>query len=72
MPPKEVETPTTTAAEHYKARLAAYVKDKDPIAMQREAPGTLARLIEGVTAERLKQSPASGKWRQILRSSKAI
>jgi hypothetical protein len=55
-----VTTPETV--EQYKARIAAHVKDKDPIEMQREAPGTLARLIEGVPAETLKQSPAPGKW----------
>jgi uncharacterized damage-inducible protein DinB len=37
-------------------------KEKDPIAMQREAPRTLARLIEGVPPETLKRSPAPGKW----------
>jgi hypothetical protein len=62
MPTNEAETPTITAAEQYKAHLAAYVKDKDPLAMQREAPGTLARLIDGVPMETLKHSPARGKW----------
>lgn len=62
MPTNEAEIPTATTAEHYKARLAAYVKDEDPIAMQREAPRVLARLIEGVPTERLKQSAAPGKW----------
>ncbi len=61
MPTNEAVT-TTTDAEQYKARLAAYVKDKDPIAMQGDAPGTLARLIEGVSTERLKKSPAPDKW----------
>lgn len=59
MPTKDA---TITAAEQYKARLAAYVEDKDPIAMQREAPETLARLVEGISTERLTQSPARGKW----------
>ncbi len=54
--------PTPTAADEYKDRLAAYVKDKDPMAMQRDAPATLARLIERVPTETLKQSPAPGKW----------
>jgi hypothetical protein len=62
MPTKEAEIATIKAAEEYKTRLAAYVKDKDPIAMQHEAPSTLARLIEGIPTERLKQSPAPGKW----------
>ena len=59
---KETETATPAAADEYKARLAAHVKGKDPIEMQREAPRTLARLIEGVSTEKLKQSPAPGKW----------
>jgi hypothetical protein len=54
--------PTHTAAEEYKARLAAYVEGKDPIELQREAPGILSRLIEGVPVTRLQQSPAPGKW----------
>lgn len=62
MPTNEAEIQTTTAAEQYKARLAAYVKDKDPLAMQREAPCMLARLIDGVPTEKLKHSPARGKW----------
>lgn len=62
MPTKEAETSTAAAAEQYKARLAAFIKDKDPIEMQREAPGTLAHLIEGVPAEKLKQTPGRGKW----------
>lgn len=34
----------------------------DVIAMQREAPDTLARLIEGAPDETLKRPPAAGKW----------
>ena len=49
-------------AEQYKARLASYVEGKDPIAMQAEAPGTLARLIEGVAQAELCRRPAPGKW----------
>jgi hypothetical protein len=58
----QADSPNLTAAEQYKARLAAYVKDKDPIAMQHATPGILARLIEGVSAQRLKREPAPGKW----------
>ena len=50
------------AAEQYKARLAAYVEGKDPVAMQSEAPRTLARLIDGVAETRLRLRPAPGKW----------
>ena len=52
----------TETAEEYKSRFAAYVEGKDPIAMQREAPDTIARLIEGVPPAKLKQPPVSGKW----------
>ena len=50
------------AAEQYKARLAAYAEDKDPVAMQRQAPQTLAQLIEGVAETRLRLKPAPDKW----------
>ncbi len=49
-------------AEQYKARFAGYVQGKDPVAMQREAPSTIARLIEGLPEPRLKTRPAPGKW----------
>jgi len=55
-------TASTTAGEQYGARLAGYVKGKDPIAMQREAPATLASLIETLPEEKLRQPPAPGKW----------
>jgi uncharacterized damage-inducible protein DinB len=50
------------AAERYKARLAAYVEGKDPLAMQRQAPRTLAELIAGVSETKLSLKPAPGKW----------
>jgi len=46
----------------YQARLNAYSAGKDPIAMQREAPLTLAALIDGVTERDLRTRPALGKW----------
>jgi hypothetical protein len=49
-------------AEQYKSRLAAYVEGKDPIAMQRQAPRTLAQLVKGVAEPRLNLKPAPGKW----------
>lgn len=49
-------------AEQYHTRLAAYVQGRDAIAMQREAPRTLAHLIQGVSTEKLKRPPAPGKW----------
>ena len=50
------------AAEQYKARLAAYVEGKDPVAMQSQAPRTLARLIDGVAETKLSLKSAPSKW----------
>jgi uncharacterized damage-inducible protein DinB len=50
------------AAEQYKARLAAYAAGKDPVTMQRQAPRTLAELIEGVAETTLSRKPAPSKW----------
>lgn len=52
----------TETAEQYKARFEGYVAGKDSISMQREAPQTLARLIEGVSDADLVRRPAPGKW----------
>jgi hypothetical protein len=53
----ERETP-----EQYRARLAGYIAGKDVLAMQREAPHTLARLIAGIPEEMLRRRPAPKKW----------
>jgi len=52
----------TETSEQYRTRLAKYVEGRDPVTMQREAPGTIARLIEGVGHAKLKDQPAPGKW----------
>jgi hypothetical protein len=52
----------TETAEEYKSRFAAYVEGKDPVALQREAPDTIAGLIAGIAPARLAQPPAPGKW----------
>jgi hypothetical protein len=52
----------TETAQQSKARFAAYVEGRDVIAMQREAPVTLARLIENVPEADLRRRPAPGKW----------
>jgi len=52
----------TETAEQYKTRLEDYTAGTDPIAMQREAPQTLASLIEGVAEAELTRRPAPGKW----------
>jgi hypothetical protein len=49
-------------ADQYQQRFAGYVAGKDPIAMQREAAGLLARLIERVPEEKLRLRPAPQKW----------
>jgi uncharacterized damage-inducible protein DinB len=49
-------------AEQYKSRLAAYAEGKDAIEMQRQAPRTLAQLIEGVAKATLSLRPAPGRW----------
>lgn len=56
------DAPAAEAAGQYQARLEAFVKDMDPIAMQREAPQTLAVLLEGAPDEVLSRRPAPGKW----------
>jgi hypothetical protein len=62
MPNDPPDSSPMTDGERYRARLMDYVKGKDPLAIQRETPGTLAGLIEGHQPEKLKQSPAPGKW----------
>lgn len=49
-------------AEQYKARFTTYTEGKDPVAMQRQSPQTIARLISGVPVANLKQPPSPGKW----------
>jgi hypothetical protein len=49
-------------AEQYKARFETYIAGKDPLAMQREAPTTLARLIERAGESKLTQRPSPEKW----------
>jgi DinB superfamily len=46
----------------YKARILALTDNKDPLTIQRETPNQLARLIEGIPAEKLRQRPAPDKW----------
>jgi hypothetical protein len=49
-------------AEQYRDRLAGYIKGKDVLEMQREAPHTVARLIAGAPEEKLLRRPAPKKW----------
>ena len=50
-------TPTT-----YGDKLEGYTEGKDPLAMQADAPGILAKLIEGVPEPTLRQRPMPDKW----------
>lgn len=52
-------------AEQYAARLDSYVEGRDPLAMQREAPQTIAALINGVPGDKLKRRPAPDRWSAI-------
>jgi len=54
--------------EEYRERLANYIEGKDALILQREAPRTLARLIEGIPEERLRRHPAPKKW-SVVESS---
>ncbi len=46
----------------YSARIAGYVKGKEPLAVQSETAGTLASLIAGLPNETLSQAKLPGKW----------
>ena len=48
--------------QEYAARLASYVEGRDPIAMQRVAPVTIAQLLHDVPVAKLNQAPGHGKW----------
>jgi hypothetical protein len=50
-----------TAAE-YKARILSYIEGKDPIAVQRETPQVLAKLIDGIPKDKLRARPIADKW----------
>ena len=52
----------TETPEEYRARLASYVEGRDPLGLQEAASQTLARLLEGVDDERLRQRPGPGHW----------
>lgn len=58
----DADIPINPAMVEYKARLAALVGDKDPIAMQGETPGILADLVRDAPQETLKQAQPAGKW----------
>jgi hypothetical protein len=54
-------SPVETAPE-YQARFASYVAGKDPLAMQRAAPTTIAELLSGVPSSLVHRRPAPENW----------
>lgn len=54
--------PQTETPEQYQQRFASYVAGKNPLEMQRAAPGTLVRLVAGISDEKLRRRPAPQKW----------
>jgi hypothetical protein len=48
--------------EQYRMRLAGYVEGEDPLAIQRETPASLARLIDGVSDQQVRHRPSPEKW----------
>src|SRR5262245_36839498 len=65
MPAKDAESETVA---EYKARILRYQAGADPLVLQAKAPGVLAALVEGLSAEQLGHRPAPGKWsiREII------
>ena len=47
---------------NYVARIVAYTEGKDPLAMQREMPALLSKLVDGSPKGKLQKPPAPGKW----------
>ena len=50
------------AADAYKRKILSHQAGADFLALQAAAPGRLASLIEGLSAEELARRPAPGKW----------
>ena len=48
--------------EQYKQRLAGYVENQDPLAIQRETPSRLAALIDGISSGQLTRRPGADRW----------
>jgi DinB superfamily len=49
-------------AEQYRKRMYSHVHDREPLTLLAAAPKKLDRLIEGISAAKLRQRPAPGKW----------
>jgi hypothetical protein len=52
----------TETPEQYAARFATYVEGRDPLTMQRDAPRTIAALVDGVPTDKLKRRAAPDRW----------
>ena len=48
--------------QQYSQRILGYVQGKEPLAVQSGTAGKLERLIEGVSASKLRGRPAADKW----------
>ncbi len=48
--------------EQYIARIDSYVAGKDPMAILRKTPKTLARAVDSTSPRRLRARPIAGKW----------
>ena len=57
--------PATGAADHAAAYVSAVLElvgDREPLAVLRETPSALARAIEGLSPQQLRQPEQPGKW----------
>jgi uncharacterized damage-inducible protein DinB len=48
--------------QEYEARFESYIVGRDWMKMQRDAPGRIAAIVEGIAEEWLQRKPAPGKW----------
>ena len=53
------------AAEHYTRALLELLGDRDPLVVQSELPGSLERLVAGLSDAQLRQPEKPGKWSVI-------
>ena len=56
-----------TNPAQYQDKIQAYTDGKDPLAMQHDAPGTIAELIAGIPEAALRQRPFPNKWSSASR-----
>lgn len=51
--------------EQYRERLAGYVKNQDPLTLQKRTLGELTRLVDGASRQQLTHRPSPGKWSTV-------